>query len=211
MSFSSKREISKNQKEKDNLQSAGDTFFDSLHNSKISENTKNNFVQPNNKENTIKTHNFYLALKCMLGPDIDTFLLGTSEFSEKNPNQTREENISRYLHRPIIKEINKEGNNLVRIKPMQNYASSNVLNSTTGKLKNWILKPNDNSSLNWTISPSSLCSQCAFEWESSGAMDGGHSVNQAGAIRPVLSLKSDTLLNASGDGSYSNPYVISGT
>ena len=94
---------------------------------------------------------------------------------------------------------------------MQNYASSNVLNSTTGKLKNWILKPNDNSSLNWTISPSSLCSQCAFEWESSGAMDGGHSVNQAGAIRPVLSLKSDTLLNASGDGSYSNPYVISGT
>ena len=123
MSFSSKREISKKQKEKDNLQSAGDTFFDSLHNSKISENTKNNFVQPNNKENTIKTHNFYLALKCMLGPDIDTFLLGTSEFSENNPNQTREENISRYLHRPIIKEINKEGNNLVRIKPMQNYAS----------------------------------------------------------------------------------------
>ena len=118
MSFSSKRENSNNLKEKDNLQSAGDTFFDSLHNSKISENTKTKFFQQNKKEN-----NFYLALKCMRGPDNDTFLLGTSEFSENNPNQTREENISRYLHHPIIKEINKEGNNLIRIKPKQNYAS----------------------------------------------------------------------------------------
>ena len=96
MSFSSKREISKNQKEKDNLQSVGDTFFDSLHYSKINENTKNNFFQPNNKENK-----FYLALNCMLGPDTDTFILVTSEFSENNPIQNREENISRYLHHPI--------------------------------------------------------------------------------------------------------------
>ena len=120
MSFSSKKENSKTQKEKekDSLQSAGDTFFDSLHNSKISEDIKNNIIISYKKEN-----NFYLALKCMQGPNSDTLLLGTSEFSESNPNQTKDYNISRYLHHPIVKEINKEGNKLIRIKPMQNYVS----------------------------------------------------------------------------------------
>ena len=117
MSFSSKKENSKNQIEKESLQSAGDTFFDSLHNSKISEYTKNRFI-------TIKKeNNFYLALKCMHVPNSDTILLGTSEYSETNPNQTKDYNISRYLHHPITKEINKEGNNLIRIKPKQNYNS----------------------------------------------------------------------------------------
>ena len=119
MSFSSKRNISKNQKERDSLHTAGDTFFDSLHNSKISEDTNKKKVFITNK----KENNFYLALMCMRGPDSDTLLLGTSEFSENNPNQTKEENISRYLHHPIVKEINKEGNKLVRIKPKQNYDS----------------------------------------------------------------------------------------
>ena len=117
MSFSSKKENSKNQIEKESLQSAGDTFFDSLHNSKISEYTKNRLI-------TIKKeNNFYLALKCMHVPNSDTILLGTSEYSETNPNQTKDYNISRYLHHPITKEINKEGNNLIRIKPKQNYNS----------------------------------------------------------------------------------------
>ena len=117
MSFISKKENSKNQNEKDSLQSAGDTFFDSLHNSKITECTKNKII-------TIKKeNNFYLALKCMQLPGSDTLLLGTSEYSETNPNQTKDYNISRYLHHPIIKEINKEGNNLIRIKPKQNYNS----------------------------------------------------------------------------------------
>ena len=118
MSLSSNRENSKNQKEKDSLQSAGDTFFDSLHNSKISEFTKNNIITSIQKEN-----NFYLALKYMKEPGFDTLLLGTSEFSEFNLNQTKDDNISRYLNRPIIKEINKEGNKLIRIKPKQNYES----------------------------------------------------------------------------------------
>ena len=117
MSFISKKENSKNQNEKDSLQSAGDTFFDSLHNSKITECTKNKII-------TIKKeNNFYLALKCMQLPGSDTLLLGTSEYSETNPNQTKDYNISRYLHHPITKEINKEGNNLIRIKPKQNYNS----------------------------------------------------------------------------------------
>ena len=72
---------------------------------------------------TQKVNNFYLALKCMQEPYSDTLLLGTSEFSEFNPNQTKDDNISRYLHHPIIKEINKEGNYLIRIKPKQNYDS----------------------------------------------------------------------------------------
>ena len=118
MSLSSKNKNSKNQKEKDSLQSAGDTFFDSLHNSKLNGDSSNEIISTNKKQN-----NFYLALKCMNGPMSDTLLLGTSEFSEINPNQTKEENISRYLHHPIIKEINKEGNKIIRIKPRQNYGS----------------------------------------------------------------------------------------
>ena len=98
MSLSSKNKNSKNQKEKDSLQSAGETFFDSLHNSKLNGDSSNEIISTNKKQN-----NFYLALKCMNGPLSDTLLLGTSEFSEINPNQTKEENISRYLHHPIIK------------------------------------------------------------------------------------------------------------
>ena len=93
-----------------------DTCYDSLHNSKFI-NDKNNSNKASNKEN-----NFYLALKSINSDlSIDTFLLGTSEFSETNPNQTKEENISRYLHHPITKEINKVGNKLIRVKPKQNY------------------------------------------------------------------------------------------
>ena len=119
MSFNFKKENSKSIKEKDSLQSAGDTFFDSLHNSKINEYTKNKILSSNKKEN-----NFYLALKCMHYPNSDTIFLNTSEFSEINPNQTKDDNISKYLHHPIMKEINKDGNKLIRIKPMQNYDTS---------------------------------------------------------------------------------------
>ena len=120
MSFSSKREKKKNQKEKESnsIPSTGDTFFDSLHHSKLAELTRNKVITSNQKEN-----NFYFALKCMQLPYTDSSLFDTSEFSEFNPNQTKDYNISRYLHHPIIKEINKEGNKLIRIKPMQNYDS----------------------------------------------------------------------------------------
>ena len=117
MSLSSKKNsFSSNQiiLPQSNTPSQGDTFFDSLHNSKFSENSKN-------KNKSKKENNFYLALNCVLSPIQDSLLLGTSEFSEFNPNQTKDENISRYLHHPIIKEINKEGNKLVRIQSKQNY------------------------------------------------------------------------------------------
>ena len=117
MSFSSKKNsfssTYKNE-QSSNPQSQGDTFFDSMHNSKFSEGTKN-------KNKNQKANNFYLALNCVLTPIQESILLGTSEFSEFNPNQTKDENISRYLHHPVIKEINKEGNNLIRIQPKQNY------------------------------------------------------------------------------------------
>ena len=97
-----------------NTPSQGDTFFDSMHNSKYSE-------EPKNKNKSKKQNNFYLALNCVLSPIQESLLLGTSEFSEFNPNQTKDENISRYLHHPITKEINKKGNELIRIKSIQNY------------------------------------------------------------------------------------------
>jgi len=117
MSFSSKKNsFSSNNKneQSSNPQSQGDTFFDSMHNSKFSEGTKS-------KKKSQKANNFYLALNCVLTPIQESLLLGTSEFSEFNPNQTKDENISRYLHHPVVKEINKEGNNLIRIQPKQNY------------------------------------------------------------------------------------------
>ena len=115
MSFSSKNNSISSKKGKispSNTPSQGDTFFDSMHNSKFSDNPKNKIKKENN---------FYMALNCVLSPNQGSILLGTSEFSEFNPNQTKDENISRYLHHPIIKEINKVGNNLIRIQSKQNY------------------------------------------------------------------------------------------
>ena len=117
MSLSSKKNSSssiKNIIPLSNTPSQGDTFFDSLYNSKYLDESKN-------KNKTKKQNNFYLALNCVLSPIKESLLLGTSEFSEFNPNQTKDENISRYLHHPITKEINKEGNELIRIKSRQNY------------------------------------------------------------------------------------------
>ena len=117
MSLSSnKNSFSSNKKNgiSPNTPSQGDTFFDSMHNSKFSEENKN-------KNKLIKVNNFYMALNCVLSPIQESLLLETSEFSQFNPNQTKDENISRYLHNPITKEINKEGNNLIRIKSKQNY------------------------------------------------------------------------------------------
>ena len=110
MSFNSKKNSFSSIKKIDKSstpQSQGDTFFDSMHNSKFSEESKNK---------TKKRNNFYLALNCVMSPIQESILLETDEFSEFNPNQTKDENISRYLHHPIIKEINKVGNKLIRIK-----------------------------------------------------------------------------------------------
>ena len=115
MSFNSKKNSFSSIKKIDKSstpQSQGDTFFDSMHNSKFSEESKNK---------TKKRNNFYLALNCVMSPIQESILLETDEFSEFNPNQTKDENISRYLHHPIIKEIKKVGNKLIRIKPKQNY------------------------------------------------------------------------------------------
>ena len=107
-----------NKEKSENKYLNNDTCYDSLHNSKFINDNKNiSKTSTSNKEN-----NFYLALKSINSDSlIDSILLGTSEFSEINPNQTKEENISRYLHHPIIKEINKVGNKLIRVKPKQNY------------------------------------------------------------------------------------------
>ena len=71
MSFSCKGNITENQKEKDSTHSSGDTFFDSLNNSKISQDIKNKVIITYKKEN-----NFYLALKSLCGPNSDLLLLG---------------------------------------------------------------------------------------------------------------------------------------
>ena len=75
-----------------------------------------------------KKNNFFMALKTLtISVDINNesnFAQGINEYSETNPNQTKEENISKYIHRPLVKEIIKDGNNLNTIKPLKQFGIS---------------------------------------------------------------------------------------
>ena len=104
--------------------SGNTTNHDSLHNTKksILKNCKSE-----NKEND-KKNNFFMALKSIT-TSVDTinendYFEGVNEYSETNPNQTKEENISKYIHRPLVKEIIKNGNNLKVIRPLTKFGIS---------------------------------------------------------------------------------------
>ena len=100
------------------------TNHDSLHN------TRNTLIKSFKTENKeiMKKSNFFMALKSLQNSvDINNdndFLERINEYSETNPNQTKEENISKYLHRPLVKEIIKNGNNLDIIKPLTSFGTS---------------------------------------------------------------------------------------
>ena len=112
MSNNSNNKNKDNSPKNQNRNSPGDTFYDSCHNINKTEDLNNQ-----------KEQNFFLALQYINAPNINNGYLSISEFAEINPNQTKEENVSKYLHHPIIKEINKNGNDLIRVKPKQNYES----------------------------------------------------------------------------------------
>ena len=91
-------------------QSTGNTTnHDSLHDTKKLT-LKNYKIESNNNE---KKNNFFMALQSLRSTSDNTsesnILDGINEYSETNPNQTKEENISKYLHRPLVKEIIKYG------------------------------------------------------------------------------------------------------
>ena len=113
-------------KNKEDQSIGSTTNYDSLHN------IKNILIKNFNSENKLneKNNNFFLALKSLresvdnLNLDEKKFFEGINEYSETNPNQTKEENVSKYIHRPLVKEIIKDGNNLNVIKPLTQFGTS---------------------------------------------------------------------------------------
>ena len=111
-------------KNNDEISFGNTTNHDSLHN------TKRSLIKSfktENKENG-KKNNFFMALES-LRTSVDTInendiFEGMDEYSETNPNQTKDENISKYMHRPLVKEIVKDGNNLNIIKPLKQFGIS---------------------------------------------------------------------------------------
>ena len=113
-------------------QSLGNTTNnDSLHN------TKKSILKSFRSENKIneKKNNFFMALKSLqvsINYNFKTIteinekdlFQGINEYSESNTNQTKEENISKYIHRPLVKKVIKEGNNLNIIQPLKQFGTS---------------------------------------------------------------------------------------
>ena len=109
-------------KNKEDQSIGSNTNYDSLHN------TKKKHIKEENKING--KNNFFLALKTLqITIDNDNFneidiFNGINEYSETNPNQTKEENVSKYIHRPLVKEIIKKGNEINVIKPLTQFGTS---------------------------------------------------------------------------------------
>ena len=112
-------------KNKEDQSLGSNTNYDSLHNTKKSHIKKFKIDNKNNGKN-----NFFLALKTLqISIDNDNFneidiFNGINEYSETNPNQTKEENVSNYIHRPLVKEIIKKGNEINVIKPLTQFGTS---------------------------------------------------------------------------------------
>ena len=75
-----------------------------------------------------KTQNYFMALNS-LRVSLDNInekdiFEDTNEYSQTNPNQTKDENVSKYIHRPLIKEFIKNGNNLKLNKPIKRFGTS---------------------------------------------------------------------------------------
>ena len=117
--------------------SGSKTYVDSLHNSKLREkenldlNSYKNITEiyvPKTKQlsiniNNKKEKNFYLALRTLneeysgtinSSKISENFLSKISEFSIMNPDISKDYNVSKYLHHPIVKQIMKLGNNIIK-------------------------------------------------------------------------------------------------
>ena len=111
-------------KNKDEQSTGNTTNHDSLHDTKKLT-LKNYKIESNNNE---KKNNFFMALQSLKSTSENTSEInifdGINEYSETNPNQTKEENISKYIHRPLIKQIIKDGNNLNIIRTLTQFGTS---------------------------------------------------------------------------------------
>ena len=138
--YSQKKSIHQNE-------SGSKTFIDSLYNSNSNEKNKENMnINTYFEINALKSHqknnnnqkqkNFYLALKTLnsensqnnnITKTSQNLLSKMSEFSEMNPDNSKDYNISKYLHHPIMKQIIKLGNQIIRKQTGNEYRIYNGL------------------------------------------------------------------------------------
>ena len=136
-------------------ESESKTYIDSLYNSSFNTSEKEN-VNMNNYKNVIteiylpktnkkrqllsnnnqKEKNFYLALRTLNYNNSNNynnnsisknFLSRISEFSEMNPELSKDYNVSKYLHHPIMKQIMKLGNQIIKKQNCNEYRIFNGL------------------------------------------------------------------------------------
>ena len=136
-------------------ESESKTYIDSLYNSSFNTSEKEN-INMNNYRNVIteiylpktnkkrqilsnnnqKEKNFYLALRTLNYNNSNNynnnsisknFLSRISEFSEMNPELSKDYNVSKYLHHPIMKQIMKLGNQIIKKQNCNEYRIFNGL------------------------------------------------------------------------------------
>ena len=136
-------------------ESESKTYIDSLYNSSFNTSEKENinmnnyknviteiFLPKTNKKRQIlsnnnqKEKNFYLALRTLNYNNSNNynnnsisknFLSRISEFSEMNPELSKDYNVSKYLHHPIMKQIMKLGNQIIKKQNCNEYRIFNGL------------------------------------------------------------------------------------
>ena len=136
-------------------ESESKTYIDSLYNSSFNTSEKENinmnnyknviteiFLPKTNKKRQIlsnnnqKEKNFYLALRTLNYNNSNNynnnsisknFLSRISEFSEMNPELSKDYNVSKYLHHPIMKQIMKLGNQIIKKQNWNEYRIFNGL------------------------------------------------------------------------------------
>ena len=139
MSIINKKIILSQQKSIHQNESGSKTFIDSLYNSNSNEKNKENMninIYHNNitENNVLKTYsinsnknqkqkNFFLALRTLnlensqnnnISKTSQNLISKISEFSEMNPDKSKDYNVSKYLHHPIMKQIIKLGNQIIK-------------------------------------------------------------------------------------------------
>ena len=139
MSKINKKIILSQQKSIHQNESGSKTFIDSLYNSNSNEKNKenkniniyhNNITENNalkafntNSNKNQKQKNFFLALRTLnlensqnnnISKTSQNLISKISEFSEMNPDKSKDYNVSKYLHHPIMKQIIKLGNQIIK-------------------------------------------------------------------------------------------------
>ena len=125
--------------------SVNTTKHDSIYTSKFFSNNNENKKEESTNIESERHSNFLKALNLMKSLNEEELFNSVDEYSEISPNLTKQENISNYIHKPLTKEIIKNGNNLIVQKPIYKFGmainnpfnfNSNILNILINKNKN---------------------------------------------------------------------------